>query len=62
MARKGPKEKLLLSVTEINDTPCTCKRSDIGIAMGGLGSDAALKQRISLSWVDKPSRLERACK
>lgn len=42
MAQKAPKENLVFVGDGINDAP-VLSRADIGVAMGGLGSDAAIE-------------------
>ncbi|MEG6511156.1 heavy metal translocating P-type ATPase [Desulforamulus ruminis] len=53
---KGPKEKLLFAGDGINDAPVLA-RADIGVAMGGLGSDAAIEAADVVLMTDEPSKL-----
>ncbi|NGZ74548.1 heavy metal translocating P-type ATPase [Saccharibacillus alkalitolerans] len=53
---KRPKEKILFVGDGINDTPVLA-RADIGAAMGGLGSDAAIEAADVVIMTDEPSKL-----
>ncbi|GIN64869.1 MULTISPECIES: heavy metal translocating P-type ATPase [Bacillus] len=57
--QKLPKEKLLFAGDGINDTPVLA-RADIGIAMGGLGSDAAVEAADIVIMTDQPSKIAEA--
>lgn len=58
---KGPKDKLLFAGDGINDAPVLA-RADIGVAMGGLGSDAAIEAADVVLMTDEPSKLVTAVK
>ncbi|MDK2917888.1 MAG: Zn2+/Cd2+-exporting ATPase [Candidatus Petromonas sp.] len=56
---KNPKGKLIFVGDGINDAPVLA-RSDIGVAMGGLGSDAAIEAADVVIMTDEPSKIATA--
>ncbi|OLQ49191.1 cadmium-translocating P-type ATPase [Bacillus licheniformis] len=58
-AKLSQKEKLIFVGDGINDTPVLA-RADIGAAMGGLGSDAAVEAADVVLMTDQPSKIAEA--
>ncbi len=59
ISEKSENEKLVFVGDGINDTPVLA-RADIGIAMGGLGSDAAIEAADIVIMNDQPSKIAKA--
>lgn len=61
LGRKGEKEKLAFVGDGINDAP-VLSRADIGVAMGALGSDAAIEAADIVLMDDDPLKMVKAIK
>lgn len=61
LKQTGEKGKLVFVGDGINDAPVLA-RADIGVAMGGLGSDAAIEAADVVIMTDEPSKIARAMK
>ncbi len=59
LASKSEKGKLVFVGDGINDAPVLA-RADIGVAMGGLGSDAAIEAADVVIMTDEPSKIPKA--